>query len=112
MFQFTAVKTKNGKSVLFGRKTTALLQTQELLAWSLTCLWLKDYYRTYPMTVEAEVKLCLASVNDFLSGPTPLFRDSPQKLQHGFVVKDRNYISSRWPGDAHQFASEYLKLLQ
>jgi protease I len=33
-------------SVLFGRKTTALLAIQELLAWGLTCAWLGDYYRT------------------------------------------------------------------
>ena len=105
-------KAKNGKSVLYGRKTTALLESQELLAWSLTCLWLKDYYRTYPMTVEGEVKSCLASDKDFISGPPPMFRDSPQKLKHGFVAIDRNYISSRWPGDAHRFANEYLKLLQ
>lgn len=102
---------KNGKSVLFGRKTTSLLAHQELLAWGLTCLWLKNYYRTYDYTVEAEVKACLTSSSDFIKGPSPLFRDSPQNLKHGFVVQDRNYISARWPGDAHAFGIKFLELM-
>lgn len=104
-------KAKDGKSILFGRKTTSLLASQELLAWGLTCLWLKDYYRTYPVTVEAEVRSCLASNNDFLAGPTPLLRDSVGKLKRGFVVQDKNYISSRWPGDAHTFGFKFLELV-
>lgn len=105
-------KDDSGKSVLFERKTTSLLQSQELTAWTLTCLWLKDYYLTYPITVEAEVKSCLANQNNFISGPTPLFRDSSQNLNRGFVVKDGNYISARWPGDAHRFAHEFLTLFE
>lgn len=101
----------NGKSVLYGRKTTALLGTQELSAWAMTCLWLGGYYRTYPQTVEAEVKAKLASPKDFLKGPLPLKRDKADKLEDGFTVVDGNYVSARWPGDAHKFALDFLNLL-
>lgn len=105
-------KNKNGKSVLFGKKTTALLKSQELMAWSLTCLWLGNYYRTYPITVENEVQLALANKKDFIKGPLPVFRDSTDQLSHGFCLRDENYISARWPGDAHTFAYEYLKAIR
>jgi protease I len=104
-------KAASGKSVLFGRKTTALLASQELLAWGLTCLWLADYYRTYRVTVEAEVRACLASADDFVSGPMPLFRDSPTTPARGFVVRDGPYLSARWPGDAHAFAASFAASL-
>ena len=100
------------QSVLYGRKTTALLKTQELVAWRLTCLWLGNYYRTYPeMTVEVEVRSVLKSETDFIAGPPVLFRDTPSNLSRGFVVIDRNYISARWPGDAHRFAAGFIELL-
>ena len=36
------------KSVIHDYKTTALLKSQELLAYNMTKLWMKDYYLTYP----------------------------------------------------------------
>jgi hypothetical protein len=33
-----------------------------------------------------------------------LRRDSDTDPSAGFVVRDGNYISARWPGDAHRFA--------
>jgi protease I len=101
----------NGKSVLSGRKTTALLEGQEMLAWVLTRIWLGRYYRTYPQTVEKEVRLNLGSSGQFLSGPLPILRDSLAHLDRGYVVRDGNYLSARWPGDAHRFAVEFLKML-
>ena len=101
-----------GKSVLFGRKTTALLASQELMAWALTFIWMKDYYRTYPQTLEAEVKSKLANSNDFIKGPIPFFRDNPEQLKRGFIVRDKNYLSARWPGDTHLFANQFLELLK
>ena len=101
----------NGESCLKGRKTTALLAVQEFSAWALTFFWLDSYYRTYPVSVEAEVKSYLASPNDFLNGPLPLSRDSSQNLKPGYFVEDRNFISARWPGDAHAFANAYYKLI-
>ena len=104
-------KAHSKQSVLFGRKTTCLLALQELSAWVLTSAWLGRYYRTYPETVESEVKSALASSQDFIRGPLPLFRDSEAQPGRGFAVRDGKYISARWPGDAHTFASEFLKLL-
>lgn len=95
----------DGKSVLYGRKTTGLLATQELAAWALTCLWLNNYYRTYPETVESEVVRSLEKPTDFVRGPAPLTRDSPSNLRVGFVLIDHHYISARWPGDAHKFGN-------
>lgn len=104
-------RTADGKCVLFGRKTTALLASQEISAWLLTCLWLGSYYRTYSQTVEEEVKSVLASKQDFIKGPTPWLRDNPKKLSRGFVVQDGNYLSARWPGDAHAFGNKFLNML-
>jgi protease I len=99
-----AARTMNGaKSVLHGRRTTALLRRQEMLAWNLTRLQLGDYYRTYPVPVEDEVTAALARPEDFVAGPTPLARDTPGR-PNGFTVIDGNYVSARWPGDAHGFA--------
>ncbi|HEX7673353.1 MAG TPA: type 1 glutamine amidotransferase domain-containing protein [Bdellovibrio sp.] len=101
----------NGASVLKNRRTTSLLARQELLAWRMTRLWLGDYYRTYPQTVEAEVRANLASPAQFISGPIAISRDSEENLKSGFCVRDGNYLSARWPGDAHTFAYEFLKML-
>ena len=101
----------DGSSVLHGRQTTALLQSQELLAWSLTRVWLGDYYRTYPQTVQEEVTEALATPGDFIPGPLPLRRDSPKNLASGFALRDGNYLSARWPGDAHRFAQDFCAML-
>lgn len=101
-----------GKSVLWERKTVGLTKLQELLAWSLTCLWMGDYYRTYPTPLEDEVRSSLRSSNDFLRGPLSFRRDSPGNLSLGYVVLDKNYLSARWPGDAHRFATEFVRLIE
>lgn len=104
-------KHQDGTSVLKDYKVTALLRTQELTAWALTCLWLKDYYRTYPETVQSEVMRSLSDPKHFYPGPTPLMRDSPENLNPGFVVEDRNLITARWPGDAHRFGKRIAERL-
>lgn len=104
-------KNENQISVLKDHQTTALLATQELLAWNLTRFWVGSYYRTYPQTVEAEVKAQLADTRNFLSGPLPLMRDSAFNHGPAFVVRSRNYVSARWPGDAHKFAAVFAELL-
>lgn len=101
------------KSVIHNYKTTSLLQSQEFLAYNLTRLWLKDYYLTYPgITVEYEVKSVLSEGNNFLKGPAPLLRDSYEHLKRGFIVRDRNYLSARWPGDAYNFSLEFIRMVQ
>ncbi len=105
-----------GKSVLWGRRTTGLTKRQELIAYQLTRFYLGDYYLTYPeITLEDEVKGQLQRSEDFLCGPGfpfPLARDSAQQLQYGFTVLDGKYLSARWPGDAHRFAAEFVRLLR
>lgn len=104
-------KRADGKSVLYDRRTTSLLNTQELLAWKMTKLWMGTYYRTYDVTVEDEVKGLLRSDSQFEYGPFPLLRDSPENFAPGFVVRDGNYLSARWPGDAHLFAATFADML-
>ncbi len=103
-------RNKQGKSVLYGHKTTALTKAMELTAWMLTRLYLGDYYRTYPVTVEDEVRSALADSHDFIAGPMPMRRDRATRPD-GFVVRDGNYLSARWPGDAHRFASAFAAML-
>ena len=33
--------------------------------------------------------------------------DAPEQLERGFTVRDGQYLSARWPGDAHRFAVEF-----
>lgn len=101
----------DGRSVLYGKRTTALTKLMELTAWALTCLYLGDYYRTYPMTVEDEVRAPLAAPEHFVPGPISIVRDLPNNLAAGFTVRDGNYLSARWPGDAHRFANEFALML-
>jgi len=101
-----------GNSVIQDYRTTALLKSQELAAYRMTRLWLKDYYLTYPdATVEDEVRSVLSNSANFDRGPTPVLRDSLDSLQRGFVVRDRNYLSARWPGDAYSIATKTAELL-
>jgi putative intracellular protease/amidase len=101
-----------GRSVLHGRRTTALPAWMELSAWAMTLLWLGRYYRTYPQTVESEVKAALASPDDFHRGPWSNLRDSAANPRRGFVVRDGAYVSARWPGDCHRFAAEVVNVMR
>jgi putative intracellular protease/amidase len=108
-----SIDTLTGKSVLYHYKTTSLLNSQELLAYNLTRLWLKDYYLTYPgLTVEDEVTSALSDSKNFLKGPSPILRDDKEHLKRGFIVKDRNYISARWPGDVYSICFGFIKMLE
>ena len=101
----------DGKSVLYGKKTTALTKFMELSGWTLTCLRLGNYFRTYPVTVEDEVRAALAAREDFIRGPISFVRDAPGNLKAGFTVRDGNYLSARWPGDTHRFANDFASML-
>jgi protease I len=105
-------RSANGRSVLYGRKTTALTRVLELTAWVLTAPWLGNYYRTYATTVQREVSVVLASPADFFTGPIAITRDAPSRLDAGFTVLDGSYLSARWPGDAHRFANDFGNLLR
>jgi putative intracellular protease/amidase len=131
-----SVDPSTGHSVLYGRKTTALTWAMERLAWQLTRVtrfWDPDYYRTYTeepgqpggyMSVQSEVTRVLKDPTDFcdVTRETPrrwlkssgMVRDTPTDSRPAFVVDDGNYVSARWPGDTHTFAtvvSQKLKAL-
>ena len=100
-----------GRSILYGRKTTALTKSLELSAFAMTGLWLGRYYRTYAPTVEDEVRGVLASPDDFETGPFLIGREGPDKRDYGFVVRDRNYLSARYYVDAYKFADTLVQML-
>lgn len=101
-----------GRPVIDGYKVTALVAgTMELPAWFLTGLWLGRYYRTYRQTVEAEVRAALRQPADFQRGPWLSKRDSADKPERGFVVRDGQLLTARWPGDCHRFSAEWLQII-
>jgi putative intracellular protease/amidase len=121
-----SISKKTGKSVLHGRKTTALTWKLEKTAWLLSRFlirfWDPHYYRTYLeepgqatgyMGVQQEVTRALASPQDFLDAPrqfakaSGMLRDTPTSSAPAFVVRDGNYVSARWPGDVHTFAGTF-----
>ncbi|MCF3960875.1 type 1 glutamine amidotransferase domain-containing protein [Streptomyces fuscigenes] len=102
-----------GRSVLHGRRTTCLPKYLERSAHLLTAWRLGRYYRTYPLHVEDEIRAALATPSDFRRGPRVLSRrDTADDPGPAFVVRDGNYLSARWPGDAHHFAGSFLALLE
>jgi putative intracellular protease/amidase len=128
-----AVDPSTGRSVLHGRRTTALTWSLERRAWRVarvTRFWDPGYYRTYTeapgepdghMSVQQEVTRALARAADFCDVPpdapdAPLktsgrARDTGSDDRPAFVVRDGRYVSARWPGDAHTFAREFASLL-
>ncbi|TQF67059.1 thiJ/pfpI-family protein [Rhodococcus spelaei] len=121
------------RSVLYGRRTTALTWALEGRAWQLarvTRFWDPDYYRTYReghgqpkgyMSVQQEVTRALKQPSDFVDvEPTDRdrrlkssgrARDSFDDARPALVVCDGNYLSARWPGDVHTFAREFAGML-
>jgi putative intracellular protease/amidase len=123
-----------GRSVLHGRRTTALTWPLERRAWSLarvTRFWDPSYYRTYVespgqpvgyMSVQQEVTRSLARIEDFIDveAGTPdaalkssgRVRDRMNDDRPAFVVEDGNYFSARWPGDVHTFAKHFAAAVE
>lgn len=122
-----SVDPATGRSVLYGRKTTALTWAMERLAWRLTAVtrfWDPNYYRTYTeepgqpggyMSVQSEVTRALKDPTDFCDvvrgsphwrlKSSGLARDTASDSRPAFVVDDGGYVSARWPGDTHTFAA-------
>ena len=128
-----SISKRTGRSVLAGYQTTALTWAFENSAWSVarvTRFWDPDYYRTYLeqagqpegyMSVQQEVTRALARPDDFRDVPrddpryrrktSGLARDTLDDETPAFVVRDRNYVSARWPGDVHTFAKTFAAML-
>jgi putative intracellular protease/amidase len=126
-------RAQDGRSVLHGRKTTALTWRQERAASALAHVgrfWDRDYYRTYVeqpdqpagyMSVEQEVIRSLVGPDDFVDVPADapdlmkktggLWRDTLTDDRAAWVVRDGKYVSARWPGDAHTFARRFAEVL-
>ena len=125
---------RTGRSVLWGRRTTALTWRLEGAAYRtmrfVGRFWDPGYYRTYVEQagepagfrgVEAEVTRALAAPADFRDVParaphhfrktSGLFRDSAADPRPAWVVRDGAYVSARWPGDVHTFARTFAELL-
>jgi putative intracellular protease/amidase len=128
-----SISERTGRSVLWGYQTTALTWAFERSAWSvarITRFWDPNYYRTYLeqagqpagfMSVQQEVTRALARAEDFHDVPrddpnyrrktSGLVRDTMDDATPAFVVRDRNYVSARWPGDVHTFAKTFTGML-
>ncbi|MGO9021220.1 MAG: type 1 glutamine amidotransferase domain-containing protein [Syntrophobacteraceae bacterium] len=122
-----------GRSVLYGRRTTALtwaFERSAMIAGRIGRFWDPNYYRTYLekpvqptgyMSVQQEVTRSLAKESDFLDVPagssqfraqaSGIRRDSPSDSAPAFVVRDGNYLSARWPGDVFTFAGTFAAML-
>jgi putative intracellular protease/amidase len=122
-----SVDPATGRSVLYGRKTTALTWAMERLAWRLTRVtrfWDPNYYRTFTeqpgqpggyMSVQSEVTRALEDPADFCDvvrgspqwwlKSSGMVRDTATDSRPAFVVEDSGYVSARWPGDTHTFAT-------
>ena len=129
-----SISKRTGRSVLWGYQTTALTWAFERSAWSvarITRFWDPNYYRTYLeqagqpegfMSVQQEVTRALARAEDFRDVPrdgpdyrrktSGLVRDTMDDATPAFVVRDRNYVSARWPGDVHTFAKTFAGMLK
>lgn len=129
-----SISARTGKSVLHGRKTTALTWKLEKSGWMLTKyfarFWDPGYYRTYGEEpgeaagyrgVQQEVTRALAKPEDFLdvAADAPnqflktggMARDKLDDSRPAWVVRDGRYVSARWPGDVHTFARTFAALL-
>ena len=97
--------------VLAGKRTTALTGSQETIAIALTGRALPGHYRTYPESVETEVTRLIGPEGRFERGPMLPRYASEAAPEAGFVVRDGNYVSARWPGDAWTLALRLMELL-
>ncbi|MES1199425.1 MAG: DJ-1/PfpI family protein [Pseudomonadota bacterium] len=125
---------QTNKSVLFGRRVTALTWRLESAAASVagvTRFWDPHYYRTYReergqpagyMSVQQEVTRALRDASDFSDVPADdpqfkrkasgLVRDTADDATPAWVVRDGNLVTARWPGDAHTFARQFAELIE
>lgn len=102
----------NGRCVIAQRFTTCLPRYMERNAWLLTAWKLGSYYRTYPVYVQDEVTAALHDPSRFVRGPFTLSRRGTDESDSAaFAVRDGNYLSARWPGDAYLFAKSFVRML-
>ncbi len=97
--------------VLAGRQTTSLTGIMEQFSILVTSRALPGHYRTYPESVETEVRRSTGPTGNYERGPVFLRYAAARSAEAGFVVQDGNYLSARWPGDAWTLALRMNELL-
>lgn len=116
------------KSVLSQRKTTSLVNYQELIAYLLTFWSHGNLFRTYEETTEDEILQLIYGCQNiqeakeknqilkrYDEGPFAIAKEFG-KIGHigrnGYIVEDQNYLSGRWPGDVEILAHKFGQNLQ
>jgi putative intracellular protease/amidase len=100
-----AIDPATGRSVIAGRRATALTRMMERSAWWLTRWTLGDHFRTYPTWVQDEVEQALSPGGSFQTGPLVPSYARP------FTVRDGNLLTGRWPGDVERLARDFVAML-
>jgi putative intracellular protease/amidase len=90
-----AIDPATQKSVIHGRRVTALTKLLERSAFWLTAWTIGRHFRTYPEYVQDEVIRAIGDASKFERGPLAASYDK------GFTVTDDNLITARWPGDSN-----------
>ncbi|MFD0698997.1 type 1 glutamine amidotransferase domain-containing protein [Paenibacillus sp. GCM10027628] len=93
---------ETGRSVIYGRKLTALTKKLERTAYYLTAWRHGKYYRTYPEYVQDEVVRNLEIPQHFTEGVS---------IRTPHVVKDGKLITARYPLDAVEFAEQLVSTI-
>ncbi len=93
---------QTGRSILYGRKVTAVPRWLDRVAYKMDAWFVKRGYIMYPQCVEEEVRASLAHPDDLIPGPG---------LRAPFAVTDGNLVTARWYMDAELFAERFAEAL-
>jgi putative intracellular protease/amidase len=101
-----SIDPRTGRSVLHGRRVTALTKLLERSGYLLTLWTLGKHFRTYPEYVQDEVIGAIGARTKFETGPLVPSYSKP------FTLTDGNLITARWPGDARRLGEVLLQRIQ
>ena len=94
------------RSVLHGRRVTALTKLLERSGYLLTMWTLGKRFRTYPEYVQDEVIEAVGDRTKFEKGPLVPSYSNP------YTLTDGKLITARWPGDARRLGEVLLERIQ
>jgi putative intracellular protease/amidase len=101
-----AIDPRTGRSVLHGRRVTALTKLLERSGYLLTLWTLGKRFRTYPEYVQDEVISAVGDRTKFEKGPLVPSYSNP------YTLTDGKLITARWPGDARRLGEVLLERIQ
>ena len=129
-----SVSKRTGRSVLHGYQTTALTWAFENSAWSVARfsrgsgipiitgpIWSRPgnpeaicrcSRKSRARWREPKLPRCARGRSALSPQDLGLVRNSMDDETPAFVVRDRNYVSARWPGDIHTFAKAFSGMLK